>query len=211
VPKFHITHLDREAYLSSVAVIGDLRTRRFAELSLHWWDRHFSWRAQGCSVLCNEQNDHLCYLFYKIDRYGDYITFHNIFTPKAERRQGYASALLGMIFSLAVSKHVRRFRITCVSQALDFYLPLGFAYWGVNSIGDYYCDLPVPDSGLDGLDAMVRNTDTETLAGSAAASIRNKVDDNEMHLDAEQVKIYDNDVQKMGRRYMHDAFNALEE
>jgi len=207
---YRITYLDRKHYLESVAEIADLPTRRFADMSLKWWDRHFSWSAQGCAVLCNEKEEHLCYLFYKIDCYRDYVTFHNIFTPLAMRRHGYARMLLGMIFVLALSEHVRRFRITSISKSLDFYLPLGFAYWGVNSVGDYYCDLPLPAKGLEGLDTMVRQTDTETLIGDAGASIQKKIDGNETKLSAEQTEIYEDDVAKMGRHYLHDAFNDLQ-
>ena len=206
---YRIAYLDRKHYLESVDEIADLPPRRFADMSMKWWDRHFSWSAQGCAVLCNEENEHLCYLFYKIDRYRDYITFHNIFTPLAQRRHGYARMLLGMVFMLALTEHVKRFRITSISKSLNFYLPLGFAYWGVNSVGDYYCDLPLPKKGLDGLDAMVREEDTQTLVGDAAESIRKKIGTNEAKLDTEQTKVYDEDVVKMGRHYLHDTFNEM--
>ena len=206
---YRITYLDRKHYRESVAEISDLPTRRFAEMSMKWWDRHFSWSAQGCAVLCNEKKEHLCYLFFKIDRYRDYVTFHNIFTPLAKRRHGYARMLLGMVFTLAVTEHVRRFRITSVSKSLDFYLPLGFAYWGVNSVGDYYCDLPLPAKGLEGLDAMVRQADTETLVGNAGEAIHKKIDGNETRLSTEQSGIYEKDVTKMGRHYLHDALHDL--
>jgi GNAT superfamily N-acetyltransferase len=207
---YHIINLDRKAYLASVDEIADAPTRRFADMSLKWWDRHFSWSAQGCAVLCSEKDEHLCYLFYKIDRYRDYITFHNIFTPLAQRRCGYARMLLNMVFMLAIAQHVKRFRITSISRSLDFYLPLGFAYWGVNSVGDYYCDLPVPAEGLEGLDAMVRDEKTSTLIGNAGDAIRKKIGRNETKLDTEQTRIYEGDIDKMGARYLHDDFNDLQ-
>lgn len=71
---------------------------------------------------------------------------------------------------------MRRFRVTSVSKALDFYLPLGFVYWGVNSIGDYYCDLPLPADGLEGLAGMVEDSDILTLIGSAADCITRKTE-----------------------------------
>ena len=209
MPALRIEHLDRQSYRASVDAIDDPSTRRFAEMSMQWWDRHFSWKAQGCAVLSNEQDEHLCYLFYKIDRYGEYITFHNIFTPGLYRRHGYAKALLGMVFMLALGRHVSRFRITSISRALDFYLPLGFAYWGVNGEGDYYCDLPLPAGGLDGLDTMIRQSDTATLIGPAAAFIEKKTGGNESRLNAEQTLTYEADVHKMGRRFMHDDFIAF--
>jgi len=208
MPAYHIDYLDRKAYQASVAGIADDSTRRFADMSMRWWDRHFSfsWKADGCAVLCNEEDMHLCYLFYKIDRYRDYITFHNIFTPLAQRRHGYAKKLLCMVFMLAVDSHVKRFRITSISRSLDFYLMLGFVYWGVNSVGDYYCDLPVPSEGLDGLQMMVQHSDTSTLIGNAGAAIHKKIDGNETRLDTKQTQIYEKDIVKMGSSYLHDSF-----
>lgn len=207
---YHINYLDRKAYQSSVAEIADDSTRRFADMSMRWWDRHFSWKANGCAVLCDEEGAHLCYLFYKIDCYRDYITFHNLFTPLSRRRRGYARALMHQVFLIAVKEHVRRFRITSISRSLDFYLPLGFAYWGVNSVGDYYCDLPVPSDGLDGLERMVQNSDTSTLIGNAAGSIHKKIDGNEANLGTDQTEIYEKDIVKMGKSYLHDDFTGSE-
>jgi len=206
VPPYKIIYLDRKAYRCSVDAIPDLQTRRFADQSLRWWDRHFSWKAQGCAVLCDTEDAHLCYLFYKIDRYRDYITFHNVFTPHHLRRHGYAKILLGKVFAVALAQHVRRFRITSISKSLDFYLPLGFVYWGVNSIGDYYCDLPLPAEGLEGLRGMVECADISTLIGPAEASITRKTGGNEQHLGTDQRDIYDKDVHKMGEQYLLEAF-----
>jgi len=207
---FHIDYLDRKAYQASVAEIADDSTRRFADMSMLWWDRHFSWKADGCAVLCNEEGAHLCYLFYKIDRYRDYITFHNLFTPLSRRRHGYARTLMEMVFLIAVTQRVKRFRITSISHSLDFYLTLGFVYWGVNSVGDYYCDLPVPAEGLDGLETMVQTSETSALIGTAGEAIHKKIDGNETRLDAGQTEIYENDVVKMGSSYLHSSLADLE-
>jgi hypothetical protein len=114
-----------------------------------------------------------------------------------------------MVFMLAVARHVSRFRITSISRALDFYLPLGFAYWGVNSEGDYYCDLPLPQQGLEGLGAMITESDTATLIGPAADFIEKKTGGTETRLSPEQTRIYEADIRKMGRRFMHDDFLAF--
>ncbi|MDA3946632.1 MAG: GNAT family N-acetyltransferase [Helicobacteraceae bacterium] len=203
---YHLKQLDRNEYIASVATIHDPRTLKFADMSMKWWDRYYSWRAHGCMVLSDKENAHLCYIFYKIDRHLNYMTIHNIFTPLIQRRKGYAQALLSMVFDVAVAQNVKRFRLTSISNSLDFYLSLGFVYWGVNSVGDYYCNLPIPAEGLDGLSEMVLGSETKALLGNAAASIHTKTDGNETRLSDQQGLIYDSDLIKMGKNYMLSAF-----
>ncbi|MFA6195631.1 MAG: hypothetical protein WC656_03190 [Sulfurimonas sp.] len=202
VPKFHLQNLNRAAYITSIATIADTKTLKFANMSLDWWDKHFSWEAHGCVALSDSQNMHLCYIFYKIDRYKMYLSIHNIFTPLCERRKGYAHELLKMVFNIAILGHVSRFKITSISQSLDFYLALGFVYWGVNSVGDYYCDLPLPINGLDTLHSMISTSDDFTLIGKSIEAINKKVDGNSLILSEKQQLIYDSDKIKMGRSYM---------
>lgn len=209
MPVYHLKHLDRNAYIASVATIQDARTVKFANMSQGWWDKHYSWQAQGCVVLSNEEEMHLCYIFYQIDRYRMYMTIHNIFTPLAQRRKGYAHELLKMVFDVAVTGRVKRFKLTSISNSLDFYLSLGFVYWGVNSVGDYYCDLPLPVKGLDTLGVMIAGTTPLALAGKNMESIYTKVNGNAAGLSAEQGLILDSDKIKMGKSYMLEALQAM--
>lgn len=202
VQKFHLQNLNRAAYITSIATIADTKTLKFANMSLDWWDKHFSWEAHGCVALCDCENMHLCYIFYKIDRYRMYLSIHNIFTPLCERRKGYAHELLRMVFDIAILGHVSRFKITSISKSLDFYLALGFVYWGVNSVGDYYCDLPMPINGLDTLNSMINNSNDLTLVGKSIESINKKVHGNSLTLSVTQQLIYDSDMIKMGKSYM---------
>ncbi len=201
MPTYHLLHLNRQAYINSTSKISDEKTLSFSKMSLDWWDRHFSWKAHGCVVLADVHGQHLCYIFYKIDRYHQYMTIHNIFTPLVERRKGYAKELLKMIFDTAVSERVRRFRLSSISNSLDFYLALGFIYWGLNSVGDYYCDLPMPANGLAGLQGMTDQLDMDRLVGSHLVSILNKVKDNDTNLSPEQSKRYEQDKVKMDGNY----------
>jgi hypothetical protein len=106
-----------------------------------------------------------------------------------------------MVFALAIKKRVGRFKMTSISNALDFYLDLGFIYWGVNSDGDYYCDLPIPQEGLDAIKTMIADSDTATLIGENMAAISTKVKGNESKLTTDQVLVYDSDLIKMGDHY----------
>lgn len=198
---YHLVHLDREAYIDSTAKIADIKTLNFSKMSLEWWDRHFSWKSHGCVVLSDADEQHLCYVFYKIDRYNQYMTIHNIFTPLIQRRKGYAKELLSMIFDIAVRGNVRRFKLVSISKSLDFYLALGFVYWGLNSVGDYYCNLPVPVNGLSGLETMTKSSDMNILVGRHLQEIYGKVKDNDTRLDQEQTKLYEDDKIKMNKNY----------
>lgn len=209
MPHYHLESLNRNDYLTSTALIQDSETLRFADQSLAWWDRHFSWKAQGCSVLCDEDNNHLCYLFFKIDRYSEYLTLYNLFTPLNEQRKGYATIILRLILDEAVKKHVRRITFTSVSKSLDFYTFLGFMYWGINDIGDYYCNLPLPRDGLDGIASMVQEFDTETLLGENLHKIYIKTNDNELNLSPAQNLVHKADIIKLGENYAHDQLQVL--
>jgi hypothetical protein len=118
------------------------------------------------------------------------------------RRNGYAHELLKMVFDFAITENVKRFKLTSISNSLDFYLSMGFTYWGVNSVGDYYCDLPMPLDGLDGVESMTESADTATLIGKKFEAIHAKVVDNETNLSDSKTVTYKNDVAKMGESYM---------
>ncbi|MHC3995600.1 GNAT family N-acetyltransferase [Thiomicrolovo sp. ZZH C-3] len=208
---YSVINVNRKEYLDSIAQIDDTKSRGFADQALRWWDRHYSWNAEGSVILTDDAGAHLCYLFYKIDRYHEYLTIHNILTPLCHRRHGYALMLLQWVFELAVQHHVRRFKAVCVPQSLDFYLSLGFCYWGLTSTKDYYCNLPVPVSGLDGLREMVESASAETLAGTALQSIHDRVADNDASLDTAQQNLHDKGLAKLQDAYMQTELIACME
>lgn len=209
MPAYHLKTLSREEYITSIQTLEDKKSRGFAEMSLKWWDRHFSWKAGGCVVLCDENEHHLCYIFYKTDRYKKYMTIHNLLTPLKHRRNGYAKILLKRVFQEANLKHIKRFRATCVPQSLDFYLSLGFAYWGLTPTRDYYCDLPMPTQGLEDLSAMIIRTSTKQLMGTSRQRICSKIKGNEKNLTNDQQNQYDSDKEKMQASFMRDQLSCI--
>jgi hypothetical protein len=76
-----------------------------------------------------------------------------------------------LIFDLAITKDVKRFRLTSVSTSLDFYLSRGLVYWGVNSVGDFYCELPISEDGLTGLKERIRRLSVMELIDTEFATI----------------------------------------
>lgn len=203
---YHLEYLNREEYISSTTNIEDRRSIKFADMSLKWWDKKFGWYEKGCVVLSSENHVHLSYLFYKIDRYNNYLTIHNIFTPENKRRHGYAETLMLLIFKFALTQKVKRFRLTCISNSLDFYLSLGFIYWGVNSVGDFYCDLPMPVTGLEGVTQMVKNLTTQELIGKSFDIISQKTSNYSENLTPAQKLRYDNDVIRLDSNYFQKSF-----
>jgi len=65
-----------------------------------------------------------------------------------------------------------RFKLSSISTSLDFYLTLGYLYWVLNSVGTYYCDLPIPKKGFSSINAMVRQANTATLLGTNMDKIK---------------------------------------
>jgi hypothetical protein len=122
------------------------------------------------------------------------------------RRQGYAHILMDMIFHLALSQKVTRFRLTSISKSLDFYLSLGFVYWGVNSVGDFYCDLPMPKDGLEGVKVMTETFTSSELMGKKMEIIYKKIQEHSSHLTQKQTLLYNTDVIKLNKSYLQNSF-----
>lgn len=209
MPHHYLEYLNREQYIASTALIQDRKSSNFAAMSLRWWDKKFGWYERGCVVLRDESESHLCYIFYKIDRYNNYLTIHNLFTPHKQRRHGYAHALMFLIFELAVVQKVKRFRLTSISNSLDFYLSLGFIYWGVNSVGDFYCDLPLPLRGLEGVPDMVEELSTSELIGKSMQIISKKTANNSENLTPTQSIHYKSDILKLDKHYLQESFLGI--
>lgn len=207
MPEFHLEHLSRDAYISSISTIIDPNSIKFAKTSLYWWDERSKWQSEGCITLCDVDNNHLSYIFFTIDHYRMYLTIHNFFTPHLLRRKGYAYALLNAIFNIAIEKNMTRFKFSSGSTSLDFYLALGFVYWGLNSVGNYYCDLPIPLEGLSTLNLMVTQASIATLLGTHMDKIHSKIDGNSLKLNVLQLETYKSDKLKMGKSYMLTTLN----
>jgi GNAT superfamily N-acetyltransferase len=196
-----IQNLTRDEYIDSISLILDPPSQRFADQAKSWWDRHFSWKTQGCDVLVDEQGHHVSYIFSKMDRYHEYLIIYNLFTPKHDQRHGHAHALLDHVISRSLDNNVKRITFSSVSDSLDFYLSLGFVFWGINTIGDYHCDLPIPKEGLIGFDSMVHTIDLEVLAGKHLEKIYAKVHGNEDKLSPKQALRHQKDCVKLTERW----------
>lgn len=205
----HTITLDHDQYMESIADIADDATHRFALQAESWWNRHFSWKKDGCRVLMNESGEHLAYLFYKVDRYHEYMTLHNLFTPDIHRNRGYAFNMLETLFQIQADQGVKRFHMNCTPQALGFYAKLALVYWGVDTTGNYHCDLPLPENGVAGIDAMVKESSNCELLGEKAQKIYQKVQDNGEHFETEKSRRFEADKKMLEEAYRHEALKEL--
>ncbi|MCH9814091.1 MAG: hypothetical protein K0U47_09140 [Epsilonproteobacteria bacterium] len=201
--------LSRSDYIDSIDMISDAKSKRFGENSLAWWDKHFNWKKDKCLVLVDEKEQHLSYLFGKSDRYLEYLTIHNLFTPHIFRKLGYAKELLSQQFDLSMLLNVKRFKFCAVPGALQFYDKLGFIYWGVNTAGDYYCDLPFPKSGLKGVSTMVKNSTNEELVGNKLKTIHKRTKLNGEKMTEAENEQFDKDKNWLGKKYRHNIITEM--
>ena len=201
--------LDHDQYTESINNIADEATYRFARQAEAWWNRHFSWRSDGCRVLMDEKGEHLAYLFYKVDRYREYLTIHNLFTPEVHRRQGYALEMLETLFSTQADRGVRRFHMSCTPEALSFYAKMALIYWGVDETGNYHCDLPLPSEGIPGIKPMVQDSSNQELLGDHADAIYQKVSDDGAHFGTEKSRRFEKEKKMLDDAYRHDALKEI--
>ncbi len=200
-----VLNLNHADYQQSVSRIGDEATRNFASQSETWWNRHFSWKSHGCRVLVNSLGEHLSYLFYNVDRYREYMTIHNVFTPEKYRRKGHALHLLDRVFNYQAGREVQRFHLSATPEALGFYAQFPLIYWGVDEIGNYHCDLPLPQNGIGGLSDMIDLQENRELLGNHEAEIFNKVSQNGNHFSPESLHIMEESNSFLGESFRHQA------
>ncbi len=172
-----------------------------------WWDDYYSWSR--FPPLCMRENDEdICYLFYEVSKNGEYLTIHNVLTPKVHRGKGYAFALLEHLFLTLAPENIKRFKLLCVSSSIDFYNKLGMNYWGVNHLGQYYCDFKMPRSSLLEIPKIVEDTNVTEFTDENLLKIYEKVRLNGKEFDAKDKKIHDDCLKKMGKRYIFEKLHT---
>ncbi len=194
-------NLNREQYIASVANIQHTSSQEFAQQSLDWWDSYYSWNKFPC--LCLEENgEDVCYLFYHISRNNQYLTIHNILTPFKSRFHGYAKQLLTLLFNkILLHADIERVKMYCVSSSLQFYMNLGIDFWGVNRIGQYYADFPMPQSNIQEIKELMTNEDLTQLSTKNRNSIYNKLKQNGKEFNPKELAIFKQSLSLLKDRY----------
>lgn len=195
--------LNREEYLHSISMIKDESTKKFALMALEWWDSFFSWNRNKCRVLTiNKQ--HVAYIFSHNNKNKEYVTIHNIFTPLEFRRQNYGYTLLNEILKKAFQNNIRRLKLSVIPKALPFYKKLGLVYWGINRVGDFYCDLPLNKNAILGIDEVVKNSSNQDLLGDRRDYILSKVQLNHRGLKEDAERLFLENKTFLGESYRYD-------
>lgn len=204
-----VIFLDRTDYIDSTATISDEKSRRFALMAQKWWDKHERWESDRCMVLQDSCGVHLAYLFFNVHQHGRYLTVHNIFTPLLHRHHGYATLLLSMMFESLRYRNIERFKLSCVPASLPFYAQFGLVYWGINAGGSYFCDLPFPKEGLEGIASMVLASSDKELIGTQTAFIVKRIHNSYAALGDAQQLTHRGCKERLGSDYRFDAFETL--
>ena len=196
-----IVTYSREEYLESVQKIEDFDTLKFSKQALDWWDKYYSWKKEA--PLCLKENGKdICYLFYSISNNNEYLTIHNIFTPKKHRFKGFAYILLKHLFKTLSQTDTKRFKMYCVSSSLDFYMKLGLNFWGVNELGQYYCDCTMPASNIKELKDIAKKELVENITLQNFKKIYENLKLNGKNFNEKQNLIHHRCIRLMGKRYL---------
>lgn len=197
--------LDRDEYLESVQKIGDFDTLKFSKQALDWWDDFYSWKKFP-PIALSLDGINKAYIFYHVSRDNRYMTVHNLFTPKAYRHQGLAFKLLQELFSVKSGKDIERFKMFCVSSSLEFYNSIGLSYWGVNDLNQYYCDFKMPKQSIKEIPQIVNDSSTDEFTVDEYEKIYENLKANGSGFDFKQTDIYNDSLDMLGERYLHDTF-----
>lgn len=198
--------LTREEFLTSAQTIEDFDSLNFSKHCLDWWDNYYSW-TKFPPLALKEDDEHLCYLFYHISKDNEYLTIHNLLTPKLFRYKGYAQILLEHIFKTVAKQPVRRFRMYCVSSSLGFYNKLGLEYWGINDSGQYYCDYKMPEQSIDEIPKIVQEASLDELSDESILEIYKKLKNNGTQLEEKRSDIFKNSLDEFSDKYHFDLLS----
>lgn len=198
-----LTQLNREEYFESIQTITHFESLRFSKKAMDWWDSYFSWKKSPCLCL-SHQGQHLTYLFFHVGNDNEYLTLHNILTPRPYRGKGYAFSLLQALLTELSSEPIRRLRLSCVSSSLPFYSKLGLEYWGVNPSGHYYCDLLMPDN-IESIPDVTKENTVANHSDGKLLHIYQKVKSNATEFNEKQQEIHQQCLIDLKGRYHFDT------
>jgi hypothetical protein len=200
-----IIELSRDEFLQSAQSIEDYKSLTFSKHCLDWWDDYFSWTKFPPLCLINDEEDHLCYLFYSISKENEYLTIHNLLTPKANRFSGYAKEILSHLFQKLSNKNIKRFKMYCVSSSLPFYSKLGLEYLGINDLGQYYCDFKMPKNSIEEIPKIVAKSNLDEIDNTVLLQIYEKLKHNGKQLDDKKLAIFEDSLEILQEKYHFDA------
>ncbi|MBN2823770.1 MAG: hypothetical protein JXQ76_00480, partial [Campylobacterales bacterium] len=135
----------------------------------------------------------------------EYLTIHNIFTPYPHRYHGYAKEMLKILFDTLESNTIERVKLYAVSSSIDFYMKLGLDFWGVNELGQYYSDFPMPQN-LEDIPFQMLHPHLEMLSTKRLDAIYHKLQNNGINFEGKELIVFNDTKDLMQERYRFDEF-----
>jgi hypothetical protein len=126
-------------------------------------------------------------------------------TPKANRFHGYAKTILNYLFQKVSNQKIQRLKMYCVSSSLSFYTKLGFEYWGVNDLGQYYCDFKMPKNSIEEIPKIVAKSNLDEIDNTVLLQIYEKLKHNGKQLDDKKLAIFEDSLEILQEKYHFDA------
>jgi hypothetical protein len=78
---------------------------------------------------------------------------------------------------------------------------LGIDFWGVNRIGQYYTDFPMPDSNIKEIKELMNNEDLTQISTKNRNAIYNKLQDNGSEFNKKEMLIFKKSLTLLKERY----------
>ena len=205
-----IKHLNPEQYLQSTSSITHIGSKEFATQAYEYCNNFIKWEEFPCISL-EVDNRIVCYLFYHLSKDKRYLSIDNILTDFEYRHNGYAKYLLSFLFKkFSQGSITQRVKMYCVSSSLKFYMKLGVDFWGVNHLGQYYTEFPIPKNGIDEIKTLMKNETLSTLYKRELQSIYKKLKLNGSSFNKNEKEVFDNSLKLLKNRYrFKELYNLI--
>ena len=202
--------LNRQEYIDSAIKMNHFGSLKFAKNALDLWDDYYSWKNNPCLALYNDNDNRaICYLFYHISRDNEYLTIHYLLTPYKHRDHGYAKAILKVLFNdILHDQNISRVKLSSVASSIKFYLKLGIDFWGVNSIGQYYTDFPMPNT-LNDIPNMMRDNHLKDLSAIKLNKIYDKLKSNGSLFENKELETFNKAIDLLQERYRFEELKQM--
>lgn len=197
----NIKTLNKDQYIKSTSSITHTASKEFASQAFKYCNDFIDWDQFPCLCLENFGED-VCYLFYHLSKDKRYLTIDNILTPFNHRNNGYAKYLITFLLKkFSKGSIIERVKMFCVSSSLEFYMKLGIDFWGVNKLGQYYTEFPLPKNGIDEIDVLMKKENLSTLYKRELKVIYKKLELNGSEFNEKERKIFNRSLKLLGKRY----------
>lgn len=202
--------LNRQEYIDSATQMNHFKSLKFAKNALDLWDEYYSWEKNPCLALYHDHDSRaICYLFYHISKDNEYLTIDYLLTPQKHRDHGYAKAILSVLFNdILHNQNISRVKLSSVASSIKFYLKLGVDFWGVNSIGQYYTDFPMPDS-LSDIPNMMRDNHLSDLSDIKLNKIYDRLKSNGSLFENKELIAFNKSTHIMQGRYRFEELKKM--